>query len=110
MEAGRQVWGPLVFESRRFVELRQKSFWQQVKSAESTGMGLFYTLNIFCIQARHPQILVFIPSASCAQLHLSFNLCSGGLMNVPCEVPLKRSGVHVLLQRCSIWLLDEVSL
>ena len=45
-----QVWGPLVFESRRFVELRQKSLWKQVSSAESTGMGLFYTLNIFCIQ------------------------------------------------------------
>ena len=47
-----QVWGPLVFESRRFVELRQKSLWKQVCSAESTGMGLFYTLNIFCIQVR----------------------------------------------------------
>jgi len=45
-----QVWGPLIFESRRFVELRQKSLWKQVTSAESTGLGLFYTLNIFCIQ------------------------------------------------------------
>lgn len=45
-----QVWGPLIFESRRFVELRQKSLWQQITSAESTGLGLFYTLNIFCIQ------------------------------------------------------------
>lgn len=44
------VWGPLIFESRRFVELRQKSLWQQITSAESTGLGLFYTLNIFCIQ------------------------------------------------------------
>lgn len=48
-----QVWGPLVFESRRFVELRQQTLWKQVISAESTGMGLFYTLNIFCIQACH---------------------------------------------------------
>ena len=45
-----QVWGPLIFESRRFVELRQKDLWQQITSAESTGLGLFYTLNIFCIQ------------------------------------------------------------
>lgn len=44
------VWGPLVFESRRWVELRQKSFWRQFSSAESTGMGIFYTLNVFCIQ------------------------------------------------------------
>jgi len=44
------VWGPLIFESRRFVELRQKSLWKQITSAESTGLGLFYTLNIFCIQ------------------------------------------------------------
>ena len=51
-KASVQVWGPLVFESRRFVELRQKSLWKQVCSAESTGMGLFYTLNIFCIQVR----------------------------------------------------------
>ena len=45
-----QVWGPLIFESRRFVELRQKSLWKQITSAESTGMGLFYTLNIVVIQ------------------------------------------------------------
>ncbi|KAL3151740.1 hypothetical protein ABBQ38_012718 [Trebouxia sp. C0009 RCD-2024] len=44
------VWGPLVFEARRFVELRKKSLWQQFMSAESFGMGLFYTLNVFCIQ------------------------------------------------------------
>ena len=40
------VWGPLVFEARRFVELRKKSLWQQFLSAESFGMGLFYTLNV----------------------------------------------------------------
>ncbi|KAK9819041.1 hypothetical protein WJX74_009705, partial [Apatococcus lobatus] len=44
------IWGPLVFEARRFVELRQKSFWQQFLSSESFGMGVFYTLNVFCIQ------------------------------------------------------------
>jgi hypothetical protein len=41
---------PQVFEPRRFVELRKQSFWKQVKSAESFGMGLFYTLNVFFIQ------------------------------------------------------------
>lgn len=40
------VWGPLVFEARRFVELRKKSLWQQFKSSESFGMGFFYTLNV----------------------------------------------------------------
>jgi len=35
------AWGPLVFEARRFVELRKKSLWQQFLSAESFGMGLF---------------------------------------------------------------------
>ena len=39
-----------VFEPRRFVELRKQNFWKQVKSAESFGMGLFYTLNVFFIQ------------------------------------------------------------
>ena len=43
--------GELVFEPRRFVELRKKPFWQQFLSPESTGMGVFYTLNVFCIQA-----------------------------------------------------------
>ena len=42
----------LVFESRRFVELRKKPFWSQFLSAESTGMGFFYTMNVFCIQVR----------------------------------------------------------
>ena len=41
---------PQVFEPRRFVELRKQSFWKQVKSAESLGMGMFYTLNVFFIQ------------------------------------------------------------
>ena len=40
------VWGPLVFEARRFVELRKKSFWDQFMSAESFGMGVFYTANV----------------------------------------------------------------
>ena len=49
------AWGPLVFEARRFVELRKKSLWQQFLSSESFGMGLFYTLNvsntgIFCLR------------------------------------------------------------
>jgi len=42
--------GALVFEPRRFVELRKKPFWKQFLSSESTGMGIFYTLNVFCIQ------------------------------------------------------------
>ena len=50
--AGAQEHGALVFESRRFVELRKQSFWRQLTSNESTGMGIFYTLNVFCIQAR----------------------------------------------------------
>ncbi len=50
------AWGPLVFEARRFVELRKKSLWQQFLSAESFGMGLFYTLNVrLCIW---PQLLL----------------------------------------------------
>lgn len=44
------VWGPLVFEARRFVELRKKSFWEQFLSTESFGMGVFYTLNVFFLQ------------------------------------------------------------
>jgi MFS family permease len=43
-------WGPLIFESRRFVELRKKTFKEQFFSAESCGMGIFYTLNIFILQ------------------------------------------------------------
>ena len=42
--------GPLIFEARRFVELRKKSFKEQFLSTESFGMGLFYTLNVFCQQ------------------------------------------------------------
>lgn len=45
------AWGPLVFEARRFVELRKKSLWQQCLSAESFGMGLFYTLNVSSLLA-----------------------------------------------------------
>jgi hypothetical protein len=47
-----QEHGALVFESRRFVELRKQTFWRQLTSNESTGMGIFYTLNVFCIQVR----------------------------------------------------------
>ena len=72
-------WGPLVFEARRFVELRKKTFsggpagviatcwqaqaWQtlsfidchspyaeQFWSTEALGMGIFYTLNVFIMQ------------------------------------------------------------
>lgn len=39
--------GPLIFESRRFVELRKKTFKEQFMSTESFGMGIFYTLNVF---------------------------------------------------------------
>ena len=42
--------GLQVFEPRRFVELRKKDFVTQALSAESLGMGLFYTLNVFWIQ------------------------------------------------------------
>ena len=48
------VWGPLVFEARRFVELRKKSLWQQFLSAESFGMGLFYTLNVSYLPTQDP--------------------------------------------------------
>lgn len=44
------VWGPLVFEARRFVELRKKTFKEQFLSTESFGMGVFYTLNVFFLQ------------------------------------------------------------
>jgi len=40
-------YGPLIFESRRFVELRKKTFKEQFMSTESFGMGIFYTLNVF---------------------------------------------------------------
>jgi len=40
-------YGPLVFESRRFVDLRKKSFSEQFRSTESLWMGVFYTLNVF---------------------------------------------------------------
>ena len=35
-----------MFEARRFVELRKKPFWDQFMSAESFGMGVFYTANV----------------------------------------------------------------
>ncbi|KAL4450614.1 hypothetical protein ABPG77_000970, partial [Micractinium sp. CCAP 211/92] len=43
-------WGPLVFEARRFVELRKKTFSEQFWSTEALGMGIFYTLNVFIMQ------------------------------------------------------------
>ncbi len=43
-----------MFESRRFVELRKQTFWTQFLSNESFGMGVFYTLNVFCIQVWPP--------------------------------------------------------
>lgn len=39
-----------MFEPRRFVELRKKDFVTQALSAESFGMGIFYTVNVFWIQ------------------------------------------------------------
>ena len=55
------VWGPLVFEARRFVELRKKSFWDQFMSAESFGMGVFYTANVrggaFCFPSQALPVL-----------------------------------------------------
>ncbi|KAL4854004.1 Large neutral amino acids transporter small subunit 3 [Chlorella vulgaris] len=44
------AWGPLVFEARRFVELRKKTFSEQFWSTEALGMGVFYTLNVFIMQ------------------------------------------------------------
>lgn len=41
---------PQVFEARRFVELRKKSFKEQFNSLESFGMGIFYTMNVFFMQ------------------------------------------------------------
>ena len=59
----------LVFEARRFVELRKKGFWKQFLSPESTGMGIFYTLNVFCIQVwvegLLPALLLIIPPLLC---------------------------------------------
>ena len=55
-----QEHGALVFESRRFVELRKQTFWRQLTSNESTGMGIFYTLNVFCIQVRGADQLHFV--------------------------------------------------
>ena len=45
-----ESYGKLTFEARRFVELREKPFWAQFRSAESTGMGAFYTLNVLFLQ------------------------------------------------------------
>ena len=45
-----EAYGKLTFEARRFVELREKPFWAQFRSAESTGMGAFYTLNVLFLQ------------------------------------------------------------
>ena len=45
-----ETYGKLAFEARRFVELREKPFWAQFASPESTGMGAFYTLNVLCLQ------------------------------------------------------------
>ena len=50
-----------VFEPRRFVELRKKDFVTQALSAESFGMGLFYTLNVFWIQFYLGAHLCFMP-------------------------------------------------
>lgn len=44
------AWGPLVFEARRFVTLRKKTFLEQLRSPESFGMGVFYTTNMFMMQ------------------------------------------------------------
>ena len=52
-------YGPLVFESRRFVELRKKTFSEQVRSTESLWMGIFYTLNVFFQQVRRERDVVF---------------------------------------------------
>ena len=56
------AWGPLVFEARRFVELRKKSLWQQFKSAESFGMGLYYTLNVSQLT---PHAVIYLPALDC---------------------------------------------
>lgn len=53
--------GLQVFEPRRFVELRKKDFVTQALSAESFGMGLFYTLNVFWIQFYLGAHLCFMP-------------------------------------------------
>lgn len=42
--------GPVVFEARRFVEIRRKTFMEQLFSVEFGAMGVFYTLNIFFLQ------------------------------------------------------------
>ncbi|KDD76078.1 hypothetical protein H632_c366p1 [Helicosporidium sp. ATCC 50920] len=44
------VWGPLVFEARRFVDLRKETFWRQLLSPGFAGMCIYYTLNVFALQ------------------------------------------------------------
>jgi len=89
--AARQEWGALVFESRRFVELRKQTFWTQFLSNESFGMGVFYTLNVFCIQAGpRPRAAVLpytCPAASgggvaVSQLGEHLQLCGAALVGV----------------------------
>lgn len=75
-----QEWGALVFESRRFVELRKQTFWTQFLSNESFGMGVFYTLNVFCIQAR--------------LLRYRYMLCLSRPITFACFWPVGRSSVQ----------------
>lgn len=66
----------LVFESRRFVELRKQGFWKQFFSAESTGMGIFYTLNVFCIQVKPQRSHAILQHARMHSYMPSCCLCS----------------------------------
>ncbi len=97
----RQEWGALVFESRRFVELRKQTFWTQFLSNESFGMGVFYTLNVFCIQAG-PRLRAAILTYTCpaasgggiavSQLEEHLQLCGAALVGV-----VGRSGCACLM-------------
>ena len=75
--------GALVFEPRRFVELRKKPFWKQFLSSESTGMGIFYTLNVFCIQAcpphSNPQSFCMCTGRLCMILLTQLPCCRGAV-------------------------------
>ncbi len=83
-----------MFESRRFVELRKQGFWKQFFSAESTGMGIFYTLNVFCIQARPPLVMQSL-LAGPNSLVVLCGACFGGLLS--CAI-------------CALWMLCTVLL
>lgn len=67
-----------MFEPRRFVELRKKDFMTQALSAESLGMGLFYTCNVFWIQFYLGAALCACSLTACSLLRVEHG-CSTAL-------------------------------